>query len=109
MDRFRRLKDEEQRRWEEEKREEARRLENMKLSEEEREKILQVIHPSIKAGKAGRRRQAGGREEKVIRSARAPHCVGKAHYSSPVMKGKCEVVRSSLPLGQFTQPGLRLV
>ena len=82
MDRFRRLKDEEQRRWEEEKREEARRLENMKLSEEEREKILQVIHPSIKAGKTGRLGEAAGRgrEEKVIRSARAPHCVGKAHY-----------------------------
>ena len=46
MERFRRLKEDEQRRWEEEKREEARRLENMKLSEEEREKILQVcVHP----------------------------------------------------------------
>lgn len=42
MERFRRLKEDEQRRWEEEKREEARRLENMKLSDGEREKILQV-------------------------------------------------------------------
>ena len=58
LERFRRLKEEEQRRWEEEKREEARRLENMKLSDEEREKILQV-------GNNKRPR----REEKVIRFA----------------------------------------
>jgi hypothetical protein len=36
------LQDEEQRRWEEEKRDEARRLENMKLSDDERGTILQV-------------------------------------------------------------------